>query len=388
MRIAPILKRFVASAALAAISATTALANPTILFDLDSGRIYSHQDAFKRWYPASLTKLMTAYVAYRAIQNGELTLQSPIRVTRLAAAQPPSKMGYKVGSVMTLDNALKMMLVKSANDIAMAIGENVGGDEAKFAERMNAEARRLGMTGTHYANPNGLFNAEQYTTARDQAILVQALRKEFPQYDGYYAIEALQAGKAQIRNFNLLIGRFDGATGMKTGFVCESGFNQIATANRNGRNLAAITLGNESAVKRAEHAAAMLDQGFVSQPGADTVATLAHYDVGAETPGNMREQICPKPVKGAAPNKAPSEVGEAPPPEVKSLYQLPIAHPLKVSVIGLGGATGPVPLARRTSSGEEISDVPIPAWRPDRPAPTGLEARIEGDGGLTERLRK
>ncbi len=125
----------------------------------DSGKILEHQDAFKRWYPASLTKLMTAYVTFRAIAAGEVQLDSPIKVTKHSAGEPPSKMGFKPGSVMRLDNALKMMLVKSANDIAMAVGENVGGSQAAFAERMNAEARRLGMTGTHFVNPNGLLFA-------------------------------------------------------------------------------------------------------------------------------------------------------------------------------------------------------------------------------------
>ena len=105
-----------------------------------TGKVLEHEDAFRRWHPASLTKLMTAYVTFRAVAAGELALDSPIKVTKHAAAEPPSKMGFKAGSVMTLDNALKMMLIKSANDIAMAVGENVGGSEEAFVERMNAEA--------------------------------------------------------------------------------------------------------------------------------------------------------------------------------------------------------------------------------------------------------
>ena len=137
--------------------ANSAFANPAILFDLATGKVLQHQEAFQRWYPASLTKLMTAYVTFRAVAAGELALTSPIEMTAHAAAEPPTKMGFKPGSIITLDNALKMMLIRSSNDIAMAVGENVGGSEDAFVQRMNAEAQRLGMTGSHWANPNGLF---------------------------------------------------------------------------------------------------------------------------------------------------------------------------------------------------------------------------------------
>lgn len=384
MRLAPFLRPLLAGALAAALSAGTALANPSLLFDLDSGRIYSHQDAFKRWYPASLTKLMTAYVTYRAVQNGELTLESPIRLSKRAAGQPPSKIGFKAGSVMTLDNALKMMLVKSANDIAMAVGENVGGSEARFVERMNAEAQRLGMTGTHYANPNGMHSPDQYTTARDLAILASAIRKEFPQYDGYFTIEALQLGKSRMDNFNLLVGRYPGNNGMKTGFICESGYNMVGSATRDGRTLVAVNLGEATIPARADAMAAMLDAGFASPgPGTDTLATLHFYGDGADLAGNLRAEICPKP----APGKSAEEPGETAATKASTRFELPFDHPPALVKVGLGGATGPVPLARRGEAGNEISDVPIPSWRPDRPAPAGFEA-AQGDGAAVGDLRK
>ncbi len=179
--------------ALAGVSfANSAFANPAILFDLATGKVLQHQETFQRWYPASLTKLMTAYVTFRAVATGELALTSPIEMTAHAAAEPPTKMGFKPGSIITLDNALKMMLIRSSNDIAMAVGENVGGSEDAFVQRMNAEAQRLGMTGSHWANPNGLFAADQYTTARDLALLVRAIRTEFPQYAPYFRVPGAQ----------------------------------------------------------------------------------------------------------------------------------------------------------------------------------------------------
>lgn len=381
MRMTALLKPLLAGALLAG-AAAPALANPSLLFDLESGRIYSHEDAFKRWYPASLTKLMTAYVTYRAIANGELALDSPIRISKNATGQPPSKIGFKSGSVLTLDTALKMMLVKSANDMAFAVAENVGGTAAKFVERMNAEAQRLGMTGTHFTNPNGLFSPDQYTTARDLAILATAIRKEFSQYDGYFTIEALQLGKTRMDNFNLLVGRYPGSNGMKTGFVCESGYNMVGSATRNGRTIVAVNLGEPSIPVRADTMAAMLDAGFASQgPGTDTLATLHFYGDSADLPGNMRAEICPKP----EPGKSVEEPGETSMTKTLSPYELPFSHPVKTVTVGLGGATGPVPLARRGEAGKEAADVPIPTWRPDMPAPVGFQA--QGDGVANE-LRK
>lgn len=351
-----------------------ALANPVVLFDLDSGRVLQQQDAFKRWYPASLSKLMTAYVTFRALAAGEVHLDSPIKVTKHSAAEPPSKMGFKPGSVMRLDNALKMMLVKSANDIAMAIGENIGGSQAAFAGRMNAEAARLGMNGTHFVNPNGLYSPDQYTTARDLAVLVMAIRREFPQYAPWFSIEGLAVGKKAIPNYNLLIGRYPGADGMKTGFVCSSGFNMIGSATRNGRTLVAVVLGEKSAVSRAEAAAKLLDQGFSTpEAGTDTVATLAPYG-DTVSANDMHDEVCKK--------KAPQEQSEAPPAAAanapKSPYREKLDHVPTLVAVGLGGATGPTPKAMLDQGGQEYADVPIPGWRPDRPAPAGTDPIIAG----------
>ena len=354
-----------------------ALANPSILFDLKSGKILQHQDAFRRWYPASLTKLMTAYVAFRAIAAGEVQLDSPIKVTKHSAGEPPSKMGFKPGSVMRLDNALKMMLVKSANDIAMAVGENIGGSQDAFAIRMNAEAQRLGMTGTHFVNPNGLYSPDQYTTARDLALLVMAIRSEFPQYAPWFSIEGLAVGKKTLPNYNLLIGRYPGADGMKTGFVCSSGFNMIGSATRNGRTLVAVVLGEKSAVSRAETAAKLLDQGFATPaPNWVTVAALPSYG-DAVSANDLHDEICKK--------KAPQEQSEAAPPVAekdkdvpKSPYQEKLDHVPTLVAVGLGGATGPAPKAMLDQGGQEFADVPLPSWRPDLPAPVGAEPTVTG----------
>ena len=360
-----------------ALSAVPALANPTILFDLESGKVLAHREAFKRWHPASLTKLMTAYVTFRAIQAGELQLDSPIRVTKRAASEPPAKMGYKAGSEMTLDNALKMMLIKSANDIAFAVGENVAGSEKAFALRMNAEARRLGMTGSNWVNPNGLHSPQQYTTARDLALLVTAIRKEFPQHVHYFGIEGLAVGKKTLATYNMLVGRYQGADGMKTGFICASGFNMSASANLDGQIMVSVVLGEKSAVNRANVAASLLDRGFANpEIGKIRIGELAPYGTDNDIAKDMRPEICEKQPAEAASEAAPSEAT----PPGKSPWQAPLDHPRVLVAVGLGGATGPTPKAMEGVEFTEFADVPIPTWRPDLPPPSGAAA-VPAQGG-------
>lgn len=338
-----------------AIGAATAAPSASIVVDAGSGRVLSQENALQRWYPASLTKIMTAYVTFRAIQDGEVTLTSPIVMTKHAASEPPSKMGYKVGSVMTLDNALKMMLVKSANDVAMAIAESIGGSQAAFAARMNKEARRLGMTGSNFVNPNGLHSPSHYSTARDIAIVSAAVRREFPQYAHYFKLEGIRAGDKLLRSYNILLGRFDGADGMKTGFVCASGFNLVASATRNGRTLIAVVLGSPSQQDRAEKAALLLTEGFAKgRFTGPKIATLDAYGDGLDRAPNLRSEICTK----KAQMERWDDRDEKGRMIIRSHYLKPISRELHVVRVGLGGATGPTP--------EVWGNVPIPTPRPLR----------------------
>ncbi|NTG42496.1 D-alanyl-D-alanine carboxypeptidase family protein [Rhizobium rhizogenes] len=274
-------------------TAEVADANPHVLVDANTGRVLDHQEAFSKWYPASLTKLMTAYVTFRAIQSGQVSLDTPVVMSKLASAQPAAKMYFKPGQKMTLDNALKMMLVKSANDLAMAVSETIGGSQQGFVARMNAEAARLGMLDTHFINPNGLPGQGQYTTARDLAVLSVALRREFPQYAGYFSLEGFTNGVKQVPNINMLIGRYDGADGMKTGFICAAGFNQIASATRNGRTLISVVLGTDSLAARADDSANFLEKGFQNQfSGKDTLANLRPYGPGQDQVADLTAEIC------------------------------------------------------------------------------------------------
>lgn len=265
-------------------------ANPRIVVDAGTLKVLDQDMAFRKWYPASLTKLMTAYVTFRAIRAGEIRLDSLVTMSKRAAAQPASKMYYKPGQQLTLDSALKLLLVKSANDVAVAIAETVGGSQENFVMRMNAEAARVGMSNTHFINPNGLPGKGQYTTARDLALLAVLLKREFPEYADYFKIEGIDTGKRQYPNYNLLIGRFEGADGMKTGFICASGFNQVTSATRNGRTIVSVVLGTDSLAARADMSADLLQKAFVSpasgprldQLAPDADAALGVADISAD----------------------------------------------------------------------------------------------------------
>ncbi|OYX90466.1 MAG: hypothetical protein B7Y84_00955 [Azorhizobium sp. 32-67-21] len=247
---------------LLAATVTSARATPILLVDAESGRVLEQQEAGRPWYPASVTKLMTVYVALNAVRQGRMTMDTLLTVSPLAASQSPTKMGFAAGTKVTLDNALKMLMVKSANDMAVTIAEGVGGSHADFIQEMNATAAHLGMSGTHYENPNGLPDAGQVTTARDLAVLARHLIYDFPEHEMLFRLPAIRLGKIVMRNYNRLIDRYPGADGMKTGFICASGFNLVATASRNGKRLIAVILGAPSAVARTEQAALLFEKGF------------------------------------------------------------------------------------------------------------------------------
>ncbi len=265
-----------------------------IVVDVDKGTVLSHRSAARLWYPASITKIMTAYVVFRALEAGEVSLRSPVKISKNALAQAPSKMGFKVGTVLNIDNALKMMIVKSANDIAVAIAETVGGSEATFVERMNAEAKRLGMNSTRFNNPNGLPDDEQWSTARDLAILARAVWRHFPDYRDYFQIPAIRVGKKLLRSHNTLLERFQGANGMKTGYICSSGFNVVASATREDRTVMVVVLGSPSSGERAELAASLLNRGFsswISLTGRPPLESFRATRARGE-PTDLRDLMC------------------------------------------------------------------------------------------------
>lgn len=268
-----------------------AMSGPTLVFDVSTGEILQENEATALWYPASLTKIMTAHLALRAIKEGRLKLNSRIVFSAHASAQPPSKLGIKPGQSLILHDALKIMLTRSTNDVATAIGEAVAGNENSFAELMTTEAKSIGMTATRFQNANGLFDGRQVTTARDLAILVMAIHKQHPEYLYLFNIKELPYNGKTLKNTNRLLKSYPGMNGMKTGFICASGFNIITTVNRNGRTFGAIILGEPSVKAREDKASILLNQIIVStKKGQFNVLTYGRHNERPAT--NLHDQIC------------------------------------------------------------------------------------------------
>jgi D-alanyl-D-alanine carboxypeptidase len=244
------------------IASVPAHASPTLLFEPSTGKVIYAEDVDDLWHPASLTKIMTAYIAFEAIKEGKLHLDDKISCSLVATLQPPSKVGVKVGDQLTVEQALKAIIIKSANDVTVMLAEAISGSEGAFVERMNATAARLGMTRTHFVNTNGLPEPNLVTTARDLAKLARAVISEYPQSASYWSMPDMRIGKRRLGSHNALLRTFPGADGLKTGFTCDSGYNVIASATRDGRRLLAVVLGETSGNERAIRSASLLEYGF------------------------------------------------------------------------------------------------------------------------------
>jgi D-alanyl-D-alanine carboxypeptidase len=255
-------KTLVSIVTASAVALSPAMAGPALLFDAADGKILYAEDQDHQWHPASLTKIMTALLVFEAIREGKLTLETRIECSELAHSQPPSKVGLPVGATMTVETALQALILKSANDVAVMLAEAVAGSQEAFVARMNATAARLGMTRTVFSNANGLPAAEQVTTARDLARLTLAVLREHPDYAGMWAMVEMRLGKRRLRSHNALLRNYEGADGIKTGFICDSGFNIVASATSDGRRLVAVVLGEVSGRQRSTRAANLLEYGF------------------------------------------------------------------------------------------------------------------------------
>src|SRR6266404_4754722 len=282
-------------AALAIVVPRVVHAEALLVVEADTGKVLQAENATYPWYPASVTKLMTAYITLKAVKDGRISLDTLFTISPVAAAQSPSKMGFRPGIQVTVDNALKMMLVKSANDMAVVLAEGVGGSIDGFSAQMNQTAQRLGMTQSSYVNPNGLPAEGQITSARDLAILARAIIRDLPEYEYFVHIPSIRFGRKITQNFNKLIGRYPGADGFKTGFICASGYNLVASATRDGKRLIAVVLGASSGRMRAVRAAQLLDRGFANnglswlRPSLGTVDNLVPIDA---SPPNLRDEMC------------------------------------------------------------------------------------------------
>lgn len=276
---------------IAVLSAVPLRAAPwaAIVMDARTGEVLHAQNADTRLHPASLTKMMTLYIAFEAIQRGEITLDTMVTVTPHAAAQPPSRLGLRAGQRIAMRNLIRAAAIKSANDAAAAIGDAISGSEARFAERMNRTARALGMKNTTFRNAHGLTASGHLSTARDMNILGRRLFYDYPQYYNIFSRRTTDAGVAQVANTNRrFLDAYRGADGIKTGYTNAAGFNLTASAERGNKRIIATVFGGKSTAHRNAEMAKLMDLGFGAAPNNAPVRKPAAPDYGS-APALMAE---------------------------------------------------------------------------------------------------
>jgi D-alanyl-D-alanine carboxypeptidase len=283
----PLFAAFVCALLFFATPAHAAPPYAELLLDPATGAVLHAVNADVTTQPASLTKMMTLFLAFDALDKGDLTLDQLVPVSRRAQNMAPSKLGLVAGTTIRVEDAILGLVTRSANDAAVVLAEAIGGTEEQFAEMMTMKARMLGMRNTSFHNASGLPNSRQLTTARDIATLSQALIKGHTRHYPYFSRTSFTYNGAPVQSHNRLMSRYDGMDGIKTGFVNASGFNLAGTAVRNGRRLIAVVLGGRTSKERDNRVAALLDHGFGVAPLRPNVATI---EVAAAVPA-MRSAI-------------------------------------------------------------------------------------------------
>ena len=314
----------------------------SIIVDADTGEVLRSRNADTHRYPASLTKMMTLYLLFEAVDSGRLGLNSKLKVSKRAARQPASKLGLNAGSTIRVEDAVRALVVKSANDIAVVVAEALGKTEKRFAERMTRKARALGMSSTTFRNASGLPNRAQRSTARDMATLARALMRDFPHRYHYFDDQRFRYRGREHRTPNRLLGHYRGIDGIKTGYIRASGFNLVASAERNDRRIIAVVFGGKTARSRNKHMAALLDMGF-ERLASRRSAHNRLLVVGTPRPPSSSALAAPAPRHkpatirlAAAPAAAPVESIGARSPEPVEIAASPLLPPVKPGGAGEG----------------------------------------------------
>ncbi|WP_255608108.1 D-alanyl-D-alanine carboxypeptidase [Methylosinus sp. Sm6] len=293
-----------------------------IVVDANTGRtLYGRNESDLR-HPASITKVMTLYLLFEQLEKGRLRLDSPLVISAHAAAQAPTKLGLPPGQTIDVENAIKAVVTKSANDIAVAIAENIAGDEDAFADQMTRKAHALGMSRTHYANASGLPNDEQVTTARDLAVLGRAIQDRFPRYYRYFSTYSFTYRGQSHRNHNRLLGQIEGVDGIKTGYTRASGFNLLSSVRRGGRHIVAVVLGGTSGPARDRIMAGLISEHIGEGDSTRTARAITENEPAAPTTTNDAAEEEDEAPAAAAPAHA---AAAAPPARVNVVAPLALA---------------------------------------------------------------
>ena len=316
-----------------------ALAKPqfsAIAVDARTGKILFGSAIDAPRHPASLTKVMTLYVLFQDLKAGRLKLTSDLKMSQRAASMQPSKLGVKPGSTISVEDAIKALITRSANDVASAIGENLEGTEANFAARMTRTARAIGMSKTTFKNASGLPNPAQVTTARDYATLSLRIQRDFPEYYPYFRISSFNYGKQTIRTHNRLLGKFQGTDGIKTGYIRASGFNLTTSAKRGNKRIVGVVMGGSSGGARDKYMMAMLEKAFPKCVDGQMIAAAAGTSEGASVPETKIAVVLPKekPVtdkKGLDKKIQVASIADDPAPAEETNFEKLMANPDDVS---------------------------------------------------------
>jgi len=363
---------------------TTAQARyASIVVDAASGRILHARNIDTRLYPASMTKMMTLYMLFEAIDRGKLSMDSRLRVSTRAAGQPPSKLGLTAGSTIRVRDAIRALVTKSANDVATVVAEALGGTESQFARMMTNQARGLGMTQTTFRNASGLPNGGQKSTARDMALLALSLQQHFPHHYALFSTTSFRYGGRTYGTHNHLMKRYPGADGLKTGYIRASGFNVAFSARRNGHRLVGVVFGGRTARSRDDHMAELMNTGFAA------VAKPTYVSFAA---AGRRLRVVARPDLPSAPAPTPPHLPPgkaAAAPQVASLPSTPNptpgTSPIRVITVA------PLPVARPNPDGRGPVVVSLPppgtatasAPRPAPPPPAAASQAAASQAGAS-----
>ncbi|MGD0190698.1 MAG: serine hydrolase [Rhizomicrobium sp.] len=369
-----------------AINWTAPEKDAALVLDGETGKVLYSRNADAIRHPASLTKMMTLYLLFDQLKSGQMTLATPISVSEHAAIQAPTKLHVRPGTSVPADTAIKALVVLSANDMAVAIAETIGGTESRFAEMMTAKARELGMTHTFYHNASGLPDEQQITTANDLGILARHLAYDFPQYFHYFSTPSFTYGGVTHFTHDNLIGRYDGADGIKTGYTNASGFNLVSSVVRNGAHVIGVVMGGVTARRRDAEMMRLLDSTFASinqNPQLVARASVPWQTVASNTPpapviagfqiaGGLStpaaqpgQTVSDLPVRTASPSNADDEEAaeSRPDPALDAPAQQPPAASIKSPpVITVAPASPPQPPPANTRVA--MVSLPPPAMRP------------------------
>jgi D-alanyl-D-alanine carboxypeptidase len=331
-----------------------------IVVDAKSGEVLYARRADSPRYPASVTKLMTLYLAFEALSDGKLSLKDDIVMSQHAASQSPTKLGLREGRSLGVDDAIQAICVQSANDVAVAMAERLGGSESRFAAMMTLKAEALGMMGTHYVNASGLPDSRQISTARDLAILSRALMTDFPQYYSYFSTKQFTYEGRTMNNHNGLMLRMAGVDGLKTGFTSASGYNLAASATRDGRRLIVVVLGGTSNASRDNQVADLLETGFAVMHRRDAGETITFTQAAFDPNQRYRPSPAPQWQTAAVSQPADASVEVASETHMKPVPNPPFSRKAKAL---------PQPAA---SDDEDDDDTVQTARNDDKPVVTSL----------------